>query len=187
MSDSQERKISLEEFYRMREETNQLLEYVDGVVFMSPSPSTAHQRISGKLHAELFNYLEGKECEVFSAPYDIQLHRDDLNEDLIFIPDISVICDKKGFQDSKYVGVPALIMEILSPSNQSHDLVVKMEAFMKYGVKEYWIINPMLEVIQIYNLNDSGVYEQTEVMKEKGTIQSKVLEGFEVKLGDVFT
>ncbi|MUK89028.1 Uma2 family endonuclease [Ornithinibacillus sp. L9] len=186
MSLPQERKVSLEEFYTMREDTNQLLEYVDGVILTSPSPSTKHQRISGKLQAKLFNFLEYSDCEVFAAPYDIQLYRDDLDDVKIFIPDLSVICDKSGLVENKYVGVPKLIIEILSPSNQSHDLVVKMEAYMKYGVEEYWIINPMLNVIQIYTLNDDHLYEQTEVMKETGMIKSEVLAGFEVRLEEVF-
>ncbi|WP_331279673.1 Uma2 family endonuclease [Oceanobacillus salinisoli] len=107
-----------------------------------------------------------------------------MDEEKIFIPDLSVICDKQGLEENKFVGVPELIMEILSPSNQSHDLV--MEAYMKYGVKEYWIINPMLRVIQVYNITTDGVYEQTEVMKEKGMITSKILDGFVVCLEDVF-
>ncbi|QQK76151.1 Uma2 family endonuclease [Salicibibacter cibarius] len=62
----------------MREQTDRILEYVDGIVFMSPSPSTRHQQISSRLQAKLFNFLEGGNCEVFSAPYDIKLHRDEL-------------------------------------------------------------------------------------------------------------
>lgn len=48
--------ITIDEFYKMKEETDDILEYIDGVVYMSPSPSTKHQRISGRLYVKLFNF-----------------------------------------------------------------------------------------------------------------------------------
>ncbi|GAA0615335.1 hypothetical protein GCM10009001_35790 [Virgibacillus siamensis] len=53
-----------------------------------------------------------------------------------------------------------MVVEILSPSNQSHDLVTKLNIYMNYGVKEYWIVNPMLDTITVYTLNDDKKYEQ---------------------------
>lgn len=181
-----EKKVTVDEFYKLREDTTELLEYVDGIVLMSPSPSTKHQRISAHLQAKLFNLLEGGDWEVFTAPYDIQLYREDLDDKKIFIPDLSVVCDKEGIGENRYTGVPKLIIEILSPSNQGHDLVTKMAAYMKYGVEEYWIINPMLNAVQIYELNDKGLYQQTEVVKDKGIAKSEILEGFEVELEAIF-
>lgn len=94
----QEKFVSLEEFYTMREKTDNLLEYVDGMVFMPPSPSIHHQRVSGRLHSKLFNFLDGKDCEVFHAPTDIELQRDDIEGNKIIIPDLSVICEKSDLQ-----------------------------------------------------------------------------------------
>lgn len=182
----QEKFVSLEEFYTMREKTDNLLEYVDGMVFMSPSPSIHHQRVSGRLHSKLFNFLDGKDCEVFHAPTDIELQRDDIEGNKIIIPDLSIVCEKIGFTDNKFVGVPTLIVEILNPSNQSHDLVFKMNLYMQYGVKEYWIINPMLNVIQIYTLDDNGQYQQMDVGKGTGIVESRVLQGFQVRLEEIF-
>lgn len=71
MSLLEEWKINIETFY----ETDQLLEYADGIDYMSPSQSTQHQRVSSRLQAALFNFLNGENCEVFTAPYDIHLHR----------------------------------------------------------------------------------------------------------------
>jgi Uma2 family endonuclease len=182
----QENLITLEEFYKMREETDILMEYIDGNVLMSPSPSTKHQRVSGRLHVKLFNFLEGKSCEVFLAPFDIELHSENMDGNKIIIPDLSVICDKDGLLENKYVGVPSLIMEILSPSNQSHDLVFKLNLYMQYGVQEYWIINPLLNIIQIYVLDKAGKYQQMDALKEKGNIKSEILEGFQISLEEIF-
>jgi Uncharacterized protein conserved in cyanobacteria len=170
----------------MRESTDRLLEYIDGVVYMSPSPSTTHQRISGKLYVKLFNLLEGKGCEVFSAPYDIELHKEEIADNKIVIPDITVICDKKGIEESKFVGVPTLIIEIVSPSNQANDLVVKLNLYMKYGVQEYWIVNPILNTIQVYYLNEDKMYEQLAAAKDTGFVSSKAISGFNVELGEIF-
>ncbi|HLS07931.1 Uma2 family endonuclease [Lentibacillus sp.] len=186
MSLPEEKKVSVETFYKMRDETDHLLEYADGIVYMSPSPSTKHQQVSARLQAKLFNFLDGGKCQVFSAPYDIQLYRDDLDETNIFIPDLSVICDVEGLEENKFVGVPELIVEILSPSNQSYDLVTKMEAYMKYGVREYWVVNPILDAIQVYALTDEQVYQQADIVKNKGVVSSTVLKGFQVDLEDVF-
>lgn len=178
--------VSIEEFYKMREDTQQILEYIDGIVYMSPSPTTRHQRISGRLYSNLFNLLEGKECEVFSVPYDIELHKEGIAEKRVVVPDISVICDKDGIKEEKFVGAPTLIIEILPPSNQSNDLVTKLNLYMKYGVKEYWIVNPMLNTVQVYKLNMDGVYEQADILKNSGKLKSQVIQGFNVEIEELF-
>lgn len=178
--------ISYEEYLKLRESSEEIIEYIDGIVYMSPSPSTKHQRISSKLHAKLYNFLEGKPCEVFHAPFDIVLKKEDLEGDRTVIPDLSVICDKSGFTDTKYIGVPTLIIEILSPSNQAHDLVTKLNLYMRYGVKEYWIVNPMLDTIILYALNSEGLYEQKWVKTESGLVESEIFKGFTVDVEEVF-
>jgi Uma2 family endonuclease len=57
---------------------------------------------------------------------------------------------------------------------------------MKYGVKEYWVVNPMLHTIQVYALTDEQVYQQVEALKGEGIIKSSVLKGFNVDLQEVF-
>ena len=179
-------KLSYEDYLELREKSDNILEYIDGVVYMSPSPSTKHQRISSKLHAKLYNLLEGQNCEVFHAPFDILLKKDDIEGERLVIPDLSVICDKSGFTDSKYIGVPSLIIEILSPSNQSHDLVTKLNLYMKYGVKEYWIVNPILNTVMLYTLNKDNMYEQSIVKTETGIVKSKLFENLEVDIEELF-
>lgn len=177
--------VSYEEYLKLKENSEDIIEYIDGIVYMSPSPSTKHQRISSKLHAKLYNFLEGKPCEVFHAPFDIMLKKDGLEGEKIVIPDLSVICDKSGFTDTKYIGVPTLIIEILSLSNQAHDLVTKLNLYMRYGVKEYWIVNPMLNTIILYSLNSEGLYEQKTVKTESGVVESGYFDGFKVELEEI--
>lgn len=187
MSLPEEKRISLDEFYRMRDDFDQLMEYIDGVVFMTPSPSTKHQRISGRLHAQLFQLLDGSDCEVFHAPFDVELKNEQMDGTKIVIPDLSVICDKSGFLENKYVGVPSLIIEIISPSNQSHDLVVKLNLYMQYGVKEYWIVNPLLNTIQVYVLDENNKFKLHDVAKDQGSIKSTIINKFIVDIEKVFS
>jgi len=184
--------ITIAEYNIFRENSESILEYIDGIVYRIPSPSTKHQRISSRLHAKLFNFLEGKECEVFPAPFDIELRTvdddqgDQTEKTKVVVPDLSVICDKTGLGENKYVGSPELIIEIISPSNQAHDLVMKLNLYMQYGVKEYWIVNPLLNTVQIYVLNKEGQYDQVEVLKETGIVHSEVLKGFSMNLEELF-
>lgn len=93
----------------------------------------------------------------------------------IVIPDLSVICDKSGFTESRYIGVPSLIVEILSPSNQSHDLITKLTLYMNAGINEYWIVNPMLHSVTVYSLNEERMYEQYDMKTEGGNIFIEML------------
>lgn len=69
---------------------------------------------------------------------------------------------------------------------QSHDLITKLTLYMKYRVKEYWIVNPMLNSITIYALNKEEVYEQHAIKTEQGMITSKFLNGFHLELEHIF-
>lgn len=179
--------MSVDEYFRIRENSEELLEYIDGLVYMSPSPTTKHQRISGKLFLKLGNFLAGKDCEVFHAPFDIELKNEKVEGTKIVIPDISIICEKSGFTESRYIGVPSFIIEILSPANQSHDLITKLNLYMKYEVKEYWIVNPLLNSVTVYSLNNEEMYEQHDMKTESGIITSKFLQGFSVELQEIFS
>jgi len=122
------------------------LELIKGKIFkMSPAPGSIHQIISGILFAELFNYLKGKACKVFSAPYDVRLTRrsiDDKNIVTVVQPDICVVCDPKKNDTKGCIGSPDIVIEILSPGNNKKELQNKYEVYEEAGVLEYWIIHP---------------------------------------------
>lgn len=156
------------------------------MVHISPSPSTKHQRISRKLLIKLGNFLEGKQCVVFHAPFDIELKNDLIEGTKIVIPDLSIICEKSGFTESRYIGVPNLNVEILSTLNQSHDLITKLNLYLNYDVQEYWIVNPMLNSITVYSLNDESMYEQHDMKTGNEILTSSFLTGFSIDLKEIF-
>lgn len=182
-----ESKLSYKEFLDIEKESDECLEYIDGQVFNQASPSTMHQKISVNFTAEFKYFFKSKQCDIFHAPFDVILKND--KEEYInkVIPDISVICDKTGLNEKNYVGVPTLIVEILSPSNQSHDLITKMNLYQRFGVKEYWIVNPKFNSIQVYALNIEGLYEQVGVYKNKEVAESSIFNDLKINLEEIFS
>jgi Uma2 family endonuclease len=140
------------EVYKMLPEGT-LAELINGHIYMSPAPNTNHQRISGKIEFLLREYVEkNSRGEVFDSPYDVYLDEkaNAVQPDLIFISSKnSSIIKAHGI-----VGTPDLVVEFLSPGNNKHDLVTKKDLYEKFGVKEYWIIDPASK--------ETIVYQQTE-------------------------
>lgn len=131
------RKYTEEEFYAMGEGR---FELIDGyIVDMSPTPNQRHQRISGRIYRKISDYIDslnGK-CEPFEVS-DVKL-----DEGIIVIPDLYVTCDPEKLDGQKHNGAPDWVIEIVSPSSVSHDYYNKLNLYKKYGVKEYWIIDPL--------------------------------------------
>lgn len=130
-------------------------ELIDGVIYDMAPPSTTHQRISTKLSSKINAYIEKKQgsCEVFAAPFAVFLNEDDKT---YVEPDISVICDKSKLDDRGCNGAPDWIIEIVSPSSKRVDYGIKLFKYRTAGVREYWIINPFTNTVNVYDLaNDA--------------------------------
>jgi Uma2 family endonuclease len=160
-------------------------ELIDGVPFAMSAPSQKHQRVAGGLFSQLWNYLNGKPCQVFYAPFDVRLNAEG-NDDTVVQPDILVVCDSKKLGERSCDGAPDMVVEVLSPSTAQFDIVRKFKLYRKYGVREYWIVDPESKTVNIYLLKD-GVYVADSYMEEDAQIPVKVLEGCLINLQDVFT
>ena len=158
-------------------------ELIDGEVFEMSSPTTAHQRILGRLHVELAIFLKGKPCEAFLSPYDVRLNADGA-DDTVVQPDVLVVCDSAKIDAKCCVGVPDLVIEILSPSTAGRDRLVKMQLYQRVGVREYWIVDPDAKTVQAFILEDGRYTGKTYAGNEKMPVH--VLPGLEIDLADVF-
>lgn len=147
-------------------------EWIDGVVMMSPRPMYNHMEIERNLGIKLENYFRGK-CKV-ATEYALFLTKDnviELKKDLPrlkalisakkaeLVPDVAVYCDKEQIFKRGFLGIPQLVIEVLSHSNSTDDTEKKKELYRRYGVPEYWIVNPETKEVFVYNL-ENGVYEQ---------------------------
>ncbi|MFC3362808.1 Uma2 family endonuclease [Pedobacter fastidiosus] len=166
------------------------VELIKGKIFkMSPAPSRVHQKISIKITNPLVNFLKGKSCEVYNAPFDVRFPKKSKADQDIFTvlqPDICVICDKAKLDDRGCIGAPDLIVEILSPGNTKMELLNKYQVYEEFEVKEYWVVSQSDQSILIYTLNDLGKFQPSKIFTLSEKISSTVLPGFELELDDVF-
>lgn len=124
---------------------------IDGQFYNMASPSRVHQELLGELYVTITNYIKAKggPCRVYPAPFTVKLFNDRTN---IVEPDISVIYDKNKLTDKGCSGAPDWIIEIVSPSNPSHDYITKLSMYHDAGVREYWIVDPQNQKIYVYNM-----------------------------------
>ena len=175
--------VSLEESLEM-DKVEDRLEYFNGEVIYLPSPSVDHQRVLLNIGAELRDYFKGKPCEAL-ALLDLWLINKEKSLNVKVQPDLMVICDKTGLRENSYCGTPALIAEIISSSNESHDRIRKYITYMEFGIKEYWIINPKLKTVEIYTLEKSE-YKQAAIYKRDDCAVSHTFGGLKIHLEKVF-
>jgi len=136
-----------DDYYNLPEHVR--AELIDGQFYNMSAPGRLHQKILSELHTMINNYIKSKDgsCEIYPAPFAVKLFDD---RKTIVEPDLSVICDKTKLTDKGCSGAPDWIIEIVSPSTSSHDYVHKLNLYLDAGVREYWIVNPQLQTVDIY-------------------------------------
>lgn len=169
---------------------NERIEIIHGEAFMMAPPSRIHQEISGEIFRQLANYLEGKRCKVYSAPFGVRLFERDGDSpgdvDTVVEPDISVVCDRSKLDDHGCKGAPDMLIEILSPSTLRHDQLVKLNLYQQAGVREYWIVDPMSKSVQVFLLDSEGFLRIHEVYGRTDVAKVNVLDGCFLELSKVF-
>jgi Uma2 family endonuclease len=167
-----------------------VVELINGKIFKkaAAAPKRLHQRVSVKLAAKLYQFLEGKRCQVYAAPFDVRFPKDSKEDHQIFNvvqPDLCVICHPEKLDERGCLGAPDLIVEILSPGNTKTELKFKYQLYESHGVTEYWVIHPDYQnIIQYTLVNDQ--YIPSKLMTSGHVLHSKVLEGFSLDLEDFF-
>ncbi len=166
------------------------LELIRGKVYKkaAAAPNRFHQRLSLHIASELFQFLKGKTCEVYEAPFDVRLPTKSIkNEDIFTVvqPDICVICDPKKLDSAGCIGAPDLVVEILSPGNNRKELSLKFDIYEESGVKEYWIVYPIEQSIIIYNL-EAGKFKASKPFTAGDIVSSPTILGFQLNLTLLF-
>lgn len=166
-------------------------EVINGVIYlMSPGVNKEHQDISVNLIIEIGSYLKGKKCSVYHQPFDVRLPREGETKKTVsnvVQPDIFVVCDKSKLDKRGCFGSPDLIIEILSPSTSKRDIIEKFNLYQEHKVLEYWIIDPLNQIIDRFSLNkDTGKYKQAEKFFRDDTISPTIFPDFILRLEEVF-
>ena len=181
----------------IKEDFLQKEEWINNIKFMSPRPRYNHIELQGEIYMQLKQYFK-KRCNVsieaalFLTKDDpIEIKNDKNKIDLLVkskkaevAPDVAVYCDKNQIFYRGYIGIPQLVVEVLSPSNADDDLIVKKDLYEKYGVPESWIISPMSKKVWIYMLIDNK-YELKNSCTLNDKFTSTRFEELEIDLSEV--
>ena len=134
-------------------------ELIDGVIYNMAPPNRIHQELVMNLSSEIRNYIKKNngDCKVYPAPFAVFLNADDRN---YVEPDISVICDKDKLNDKGCNGAPDWIIEIISPSTKRIDYSIKLLKYRTAGVREYWIVNPLTNTVNVYDFEKEEQSDQ---------------------------
>jgi Uma2 family endonuclease len=158
-------------------------ELMDGELYMAPAPGTSHQTAVRNLGTLLWNYVrQNRLGQVHFAPYDVILSDEDVVQpDVLFVSqERRSIISERGCE-----GPPDLVVEVLSPSTAQRDRELKRKVYARYGVREYWLVDPETQTVEVLaldaeDLTPQGAYSAAD------RVASQVLPGLTLPVGQVF-
>lgn len=160
--------VTFDEFMQMPKEENKSYELIEGIVYMTPSPSREHQMIAYELTGRMYPIMKKLGCTAVGE-LDI-IHQGD-----VLKPDMMVFCNRDD-------EIPEIVFEILSPSTRHRDLGIKLVKYEQMGVKEYWIIDPKAKTITIHDF----VNKNSEVYIISETAKSFIRPELEISVAGIF-
>ncbi len=146
---------TIDDYYALPDD--QRVELIDGVFYDMGAPAMIHQLILGELYLLFRRCVDDhdKPCEVYLSPCDVRL---DMDNYTMVQPDLLVICREYDIHAIRYEGAPDLVVEILSPSTRSKDMILKLYKYKNAGVREYWIIDPKYQKVTVHNFENEEDY-----------------------------
>ena len=158
-------------------------ELIDGELIIMPSPSVLHQLLIFSIGVPLREFVKRLSLgEVAPSPIDVILSATDVVQpDLIFISNAR----SHIIAEANIRGAPDIAIEIISPSTERRDRIVKREMYARHGVREYWLVDPYAKTITVLILGAGG-YNTHAVYGEGDTLTSPTLPGFALNMGELF-
>jgi Uma2 family endonuclease len=154
-------------------------EIINGELFVAPSPETIHQRVVVRLTGRLGQFVESQKLgEVFVGLFDVVFSEFDVVE-----PDLIYISNARAnvLTDRNVQGAPDLVVEVLSESTARVDRSFKLKLYEKFGVPEYWIIDPEGPAAEIYRRGEEGL-ELVDNLSATDALSSPLFPGFSLPL-----
>ena len=158
-------------------------ELLDGELILLASPNEEHQFASVKLVSLMYPYVTARDLGwVFHAPFDIVFSDTEVVQpDLMFISK-----ERENIRTGANVqGAPDMVVEILSPSTSRRDWKYKRGLYAKYGVREYWIVDPTNRIVTVV-MPQEGALTVKGPYVEGDTLESVAMEGFRVGVEEIF-
>ena len=165
-------------------------ELIGGKAFnMTPAPSRRHQDISGEIFRQISNYLVGKPCRLYAAPFDVRIPERSRADDAItnvVQPDLVVVCDPSKLDDRGCIGSPDFIVEILSPATARKDMKEKFLLYEQAGVREYWIVDPSATTVMVFRRGEDDRYGRPNIYGAEEKVAVGIFDDLEIELTTVF-
>jgi len=178
-------KLTYEDFLQFPDDGRRH-ELIDGEHYVTPSPNTRHQRISGRLYLLIGNWLQEHPVgQLFYAPFDVVFSNIDVVE-----PDLLYMSNERAAEvltEEHVRGVPELVIEIASPGTRRRDETLKRRLYERSGVTEYWVVDPDVDVVRAYRRSGEGFGRPVQLSAEAGDVMTTaLLPGLEIPLARVF-
>lgn len=160
-------------------------ELIEGELFVSRAPSILHQSIARNLLADLTIYLRRNPIgKAWATPGVIFSDFNGIIPDIVFATNERL---KQIMVWDRFTGAPELMIEILSPGpeNAKRDRVAKRHLYGKYGVQEYWIVDPENRTLEIYRLHEQ-LLDLATILMEQDDLTSLLLPGFSCSVASMF-
>ncbi len=158
-------------------------EIIEGELYVTPSPSRAHQQFAANLLVSLKPFVTARGLgEVFIAPFDVILE-----ETSVVVPDLLFVAvARSGIVTDRGVrGAPDLIVEILSPGTARRDRVEKAKLYARHGVRQYWLADPERRVLEVYELGE-GQYRRAAGLADHDTFSPSLFPGLSIPLASLW-
>ena len=161
-------------------------ELIDGEHFVTPSPNTKHQVISVNLTGMIWTYLQDQPIgRVFAAPFDVVFSNFDVVE-----PDLLYLSKERAaavLTSLHAKGAPDLVVEIGSKGTRKRDETIKRRLYERFGVAEYWVIDPELDLVKVYRRAGERYERVAELALENGDVlTTPLLPGLNLPLAKIF-
>ncbi len=172
---------SEQQYLRLTDQTNHLVEFTDGVIEVLPMPTKQHQAISLFLLLGLLAFVRPRGGAVFYAPLRLAIRPGKFRE-----PDLMLLLDKDDAraQDEFWLGAD-LVVEIVSADRPKRDTEEKPRDYAEAGIPEYWIVNPLDETVTVLALAGNA-YAVHGVFNRGQRATSTLLPGFDLSVDEIF-
>ena len=160
-------------------------ELIDGEHYVTPSPNLKHQAIVRNLVTIIGSFLRtGRMGKVYSAPLDVVFsHFDVVEPDLLYVSEAR----REVLTHQNIQGAPDLVVEVGSPSTRRRDEKLKHRLYERFGVSEYWVVDPDIDAVRVYRLADGKYVRTQELSLDRGDVlTTPLLPALELPLPEIF-
>lgn len=170
-----------EEYFQL--DDGKRYEIINGeLIDVTPGRPPIHQKVSGNLLMTIMEYLnQHNNGRLLPGPIDVKF-----DETNVVQPDLLVVTNENEdiLKERAIDGPPDIMIEIISPTSIVYDRKTKFELYLKFGVPEYWIVDPAYPSIEVYQLQD-GKYEDVSFAAKTGEVESSIFKGLKVHVEDI--